>query len=45
MPAGEEVSISGLVQTGDGAPVHMIKVTIYRDDREVAHAFTGENGK
>ncbi len=45
MPAGEEVSISGLVQTGDGAPVHMIKVTIYRDDREVGHAFTGENGK
>src|SRR3954451_6802033 len=45
MPAGEDVSVSGIVQTGDGAPIHMIKVTIYREDREVAHAFTGENGK
>ena len=45
MPAGEDVSVSGMVQTGDGAPIHMIKVTIYREDREVAHAFTGENGK
>ncbi len=45
MPAGEDVSVSGMVQTGDGAPIYMIKVTIYREDREVAHAFTGENGK
>ena len=45
MPAGEDVSVSGIVQTGDGAPIQMIKVTIYREDREVAHAFTGENGK
>src|SRR5918994_4855876 len=45
MPAGEDVSVSGMVQSGDGAPIPMIKVTIYRDDREVAHAFTGEEGK
>src|SRR5215207_4873803 len=45
MPAGEDVSVSGMVQTGDGAPIHMIKVTIYREDREVAHAFTEEGGK
>jgi hypothetical protein len=44
MPA-ENVSISGMVQSGNGAPVHMIKVTIYRDDRELDHAFTGEDGK
>jgi hypothetical protein len=45
MPAGEDVSVSGMVQSGDGAPIPMIKVTIYRDDREVTHAFTGEDGK
>jgi hypothetical protein len=45
MPAGENVSVSGMVHSGDGTPIHMIKVTIYRDDREVDHAFTGEDGK
>jgi hypothetical protein len=45
MPAGEDVSVSGMVQSGDGAPIHTIKVTIYREDREVAHAFTSEDGK
>ena len=44
MPA-ESASISGMVQSGNGVPIHMIKVTIYRDDREVDHAFTGEDGK
>ena len=44
MPAGD-VSVYGMVQSGDGAPIPMIKVTIYRDDREVTHAFTGEDGK
>jgi hypothetical protein len=45
MPAGENVSVSGMVHSGDGTPIHMIKVTIYRDDREVDHVFTGEDGK
>jgi hypothetical protein len=45
MPAGENVSISGMVHSGNGAPIHMIKVTIYREDEEVDHAFTGEDGK
>ena len=44
MPA-ESASISGMVQSGNGVPIHMIKATIYRDDREVDHAFTGEDGK
>jgi hypothetical protein len=41
----EEVSISGVVHSIDGAPIHMIEVTIYREDREVNHVFTGEDGK
>jgi hypothetical protein len=41
----EDISISGVVRTNRDVPIHMIKVTIYRDDRELLHAFTGEDGK
>ena len=41
----EDISISGRVHTNRDIPVHMIKITVYRNDREVRHVFTGEDGK
>ena len=40
-----DISISGVVHTFENVPVNMIEVTIYRDDKEIDHVFTGEDGK
>jgi len=41
----EDISIYGVVHTNGDIPIHMIEVTIYRDDDELSHTFTGEDGK
>jgi hypothetical protein len=41
----EDISISGLVHTNRQKPIHMIKVTVYRGDRELRHVFTGADGR
>jgi len=41
----ENISISGQVKDFQEQPISMIKVIIYRDDREIDHAFTDEEGK
>jgi hypothetical protein len=40
----EDISISGQVRGFGGTPIHMIRVTVYRD-YEVAHEYTSEDGK
>jgi hypothetical protein len=41
----ENISISGQVKDFQEQPISNIKVTIYRDDREIDHVFTDEKGK
>ena len=41
----ESISISGQVKDFQEQPISNIKVTIYRDDHEIDHVFTDENGK
>lgn len=41
----ENITISGEVKDFQEQPISNIKVTIYRDDHEINHVFTGENGK
>jgi hypothetical protein len=40
----EAMSISGVVRGYDQKPIHMIKVTVYRDTRVVDHGYTNEAG-
>jgi hypothetical protein len=41
----EDIAISGRVRGYDGSPIHMIKVTVYRDQQYLAHVYTNEEGK
>jgi hypothetical protein len=41
----EDISISGQVRGYNRTPIHMIKVTVYRDQQYVAHVYTNEEGK
>jgi hypothetical protein len=41
----ENISISGQVKDFQEQPISNIKVTIYRDDHEINHVFTDENGR
>ena len=40
----EVISLFGQVRGYDGTPIHMIRVTVYRD-YEVTHEYTNEEGK
>ena len=40
-----DITISGLVQSYEQRPIHIIQVTIYRNEREVKRVYTDEEGR
>jgi hypothetical protein len=40
----EKISISGQVRDFQEQPIAMIKIIVYRDDRQIDHVFTDEEG-
>jgi len=45
MTAGPEIRISGQVRSYDSKPIMSIKVTLYSEKEELAHVFTGPDGR
>src|ERR671939_1992323 len=41
----EDISIYGQVRSHEGAPIFMIKISVYRDTDLIAHGYTDNDGR
>jgi hypothetical protein len=41
----EDISVYGQVRSRESAPIFMIKVSVYRDTKLLAHGYTGNDGR